>query len=289
MVVLFSKLPFVAAAFLFGVESVAPKSDQPAAQQKPNSALVTDVASPKLRGVNSTSLDIPHALVGAATGKMPCQCVASDPSWKPSARTVPRCVFIDLGAADGNSFNYFLKDGYGPIGNCPNADWSAVLVEANPRFNTDLGNVGAQHQGKVNVMSSTAAYMCEAKTSFFLDTVNTEKNFWGSSMSSSHPDVQRSGAKQKVTVPTMNLNRILVEQTIPGDWVMVKMDIEGSEYDVLPCTAKAGAAHLIDRLYLEQHSPSWGMAGTTPAQMELAKNTLRQKGVDIPNYFSQTL
>merc|ERR1719183_2296402 len=126
-------------------------------------------------------------------------------------------------------------------------------------------------------MSSTAAYMWEAKTSFYLDTVNDAKNYWGSSMSATHPDVQASG-KQKVTVPTSNLNRILYEQTIPGDWVMVKMDIEGSEYDVLPCTAESASASLIDRLYLEQHSPDWGISGTSAQEMEVVKNQLRSRG-----------
>jgi FkbM family methyltransferase len=272
-----------AAAALLGAEAVAPKAVATPIEAKP-----ATVATPKLRGVNASSAEVGHALLGGSKGKMPCQCVASDPSWKACARTVPRCVFIDLGAADGNSFNFFLKDGYGKVGQCPSVQWSAILVEANPRFNTQLAAIGTQNAGHMQVMSSTAAYMCEAQTSFFLDTVNTEKNFWGSSMSSDHPDVQRSG-QQKVTVPTSNLNRILFENTIPGDWVMVKMDIEGSEYDVLPCTASSPSASLIDRLYLEQHAPSWGMAGTTPTQMEDAKNTLRQKGVDIPNYFSYTL
>jgi len=240
--------------------------------------------APKLRGVE-------HVLVAAnssTAGKSPCACVASAPSWKACDRIVPRCVFIDLGAADGNTFNKFMKDGYGPVAKCPSADWSAVLVEANPRFNAKLAAVGTQHPGKVTVMSSTAAYMCEAKTSFFLDTVNTAKNYWGSSMSSTHPDVQKSG-KTKVTVPTLNLNRILYENTIPGDWVMLKMDIEGVEWDVLPCMAQASSSALVDRLYLEQHPAEWGMAGTTPTEMETAKNTLRSKGVDIPDYFSQTL
>merc|ERR1719183_2884118 len=245
-----------------------------------------EAVAPKLRGVEHVmaATNVTHT-----KGKSPCSCVASAPTWKACDRIVPRCVFIDLGAADGNTFNKFMKDGYGPVGNCPSADWSAVLVEANPRFNAKLAAVGSQHPGKVTVMSSTAAYMCEAKTSFFLDTVNTANNYWGSSMSSTHPDVQKSG-KTKVTVPTMNLNRILYENTIPGDWVMLKMDIEGVEYDVLPCTAQAPAASLMDRLYLEQHN--WlahGLAGTTEAQMEAAKNTLRSRGVDIPAYFSNTL
>jgi len=227
----------------------------------------------------------PEAEAAAA----PCTCVMSDPSWTPSVRTVPRCVFIDLGAADGNSFQTFLSNGFGDLAKCPGGQWSAVLVEANPLFNTKLAAVAAQHPGQINMMSATAAYMCEATTSFFLDTKNTDKNFWGSSMSNDHPDVQ--GGKEKVTVPTMNLNKILLELTIPGDWVTVKMDIEGSEYDVLPCTAQAPAASLIDRLYMEQHTwlPRTGLAGTTPAQMDDAKNTLLSRGVEIPEYFSDTL
>jgi len=282
------KMGFAALALSLGAEAVAPKGAAPQMEAKPAAAPArsASAATAKLRGMNASA--IPHSLAGEATNAaLPCQCVASDPAWKACARTVPRCVFIDLGAANGNTFEHFMKDGYGPVASCPSVQWSAVLVEANPRFNADLSKVGQQHPN-VKVLSSTAAFMCEGKTSFYLDTVNTAKNFWGSSMSSNHPDVKNSG-KQKVTVPTMNLNRILFEQTIPGDWVMVKMDIEGSEFDVLPCTAQSPSASLIDRLYLEQHSPDWGMSGTTPQQMEIAKSTLRSKGVDIPDYFSQTL
>jgi FkbM family methyltransferase len=259
-----------------------PKNDAPVVDAK--------ASLPKLRGVNASSVE--HALIGSQAGNMPCQCEASNPAWKKCTRTVPRCVFIDLGAADGNSFNDFLKGTYGPVDKCPSVQWHAVLVEANPRFDQDLGNVGKEHRGLIDVMSSTAAYICEAQTSFYLDTVNTGQNFWGSSMSENHPDVQKSG-KQKVTVPTSNLNRILYEGTIPGDWVMVKMDIEGSEYDVLPCLSTSESASLIDRLYLEDHHflppQSRGSAGTSVEQFQASKEKLKARGVDIPDYFSNTL
>jgi len=288
MVALLSKMAGAAAVFFAATNAAAPKAGATQLEAKP----VAKAPRSTLRGnANATAVEVPHALT--ATGitkaaKMPCNCVASDPSWIAPVRTVPRCVFIDLGAADGNSFNEFLSGKWGDVAKCPSVQWSAVLVEANPLFDTKLAAVAAQHPGKVTALSSTAAYMCEGSTSFFLDTKNTDKNFWGSSMSESHPDTE--GGKTKVTVPTSNLNRILHEQTIPGDWVMVKMDIEGSEYDVLPCTAQAPAASLMDRLYLEQHT--WlahGLAGTTEAQMTAAKNTLRSRGVDIPAYFSNTL
>merc|ERR1719409_1006068 len=101
---------------LLGAESVSPQS----------------TPSIKLRGMNASSVQTHHSLIGGVSGKMPCQCVASDPSWKACTRTVPECVFIDLGAADGNSFNVFLSNGYGKVAQCPSVKWSAVLVEANP-------------------------------------------------------------------------------------------------------------------------------------------------------------
>lgn len=283
MVSSFSKIALAVAMLSLSAEAVAPTKVAPMEAK-------TAISSPKLRGLNASSVEIPQALIG--TKKMPCQCELANPKWTKCARTVPRCVFIDLGAADGNSFAHFLKDGYGPLGQCPSVDWHAMLVEANPRFDKQLGDIGKQHNGKIDVMSSTAAYMCEAETSFYLDTVNTEKNFWGSSMNENAPDAVASG-KQKVTVPTSNLNRILFENTIPGDWVMLKMDIEGSEYDVIPCLADSDSASLVDRLYLEEHGhlpvASHGMAGTTPQAFAASKDKLKAKGVDIPDYFSYTL
>jgi FkbM family methyltransferase len=285
MVALLSKWAF--AMLMLQVDSASLKNGPPGKEAKAKSQ---DAAVPKLRGMNSSS--VAHALVGSQAGSVPCQCELTNPNWMPCTRTVPRCVFIDLGAADGNSFNQFLSGAYGPVDKCPSVQWHAVLVEANPRFDQQLQEVGTTYSGLVTVMSSTAAYMCEASTSFYLDTVNTQKNYWGSSMSPNHPDVQKSG-KQKVTVPTSNLNRILFENTIPGDWVLVKMDIEGSEYDVLPCLADAPSASLIDRLYLEDHhflpQESRGSLGTTVPQFQAAKEKLKAKGVDVPDYFTDTL
>lgn len=218
----------------------------------------------------------------------PCACTTSDPSWVKTTRTTPKCIFVDLGAADGNSFAAFLNNQYGQVSNCVGGNWEATLVEANPRFNQALSAVVGKYPGQVTALSSTAAYMCEAKTSFFLDTKDVQTNYWGSSLSANHPDVKKSGL-QKVEVPMMNLHRLLYEKTIPGDTVIVKMDIEGAEYDILPCLANSNEATLVDHLFVEVHDPAWGMVGTTPAGMEAAKATLRQKGVDIPKYFSPTL
>jgi len=219
-----------------------------------------------------------------------CKCQVSDPSWKKTMRNTPKCIFVDLGAANGNTFQDFLDNRYGDLKNCAygTGDYEAFLVEANPRFDKPLKQIGDSNK-KVHVLSSHAAYMCEATTSFFLDTVNVDNNYWGSSMSKNHRDTKASGL-QKVTVPTSNLMRILYENTIPGDWVMVKMDIEGAEWDILPCLANSPIAHSIDRLYLEQHPADWAASGTKDESViPDAKAKLSSKGVDIPGYFSETL
>lgn len=224
----------------------------------------------------------------AAQEDAPCSCVPSSASWSKCTRTTPKCIWIDLGAADGNSFKSFLSNYYGPVANCPSGQWEAMLVEANPRFDQELSQVASEWPGSMHMYSSTAAYMCKAHTSFYLDTVTHANNYWGSSMSPNAADVKASGL-QKVTVPTMNLNQILYEMTIPGDWVMVKMDIEGAEWDILPCLALAPAASLVDRLFVEIHNQSMSSTGTDPATMEAAQALLRLRGIDIPAYFSNTL
>jgi len=215
-----------------------------------------------------------------------CQCLANDPSWAATARTTPKCIFVDLGAADGNTFQEFLNNHYGPIANCPGGQWEAYLVEANPHFDAPLQALATQYPGQVHVMSSTAAYSCVAEVSFFIDTDPTH-NHWGSSMSDAAPDAVKSG-KQKVTVPTTNVIQLIAQNVIPADWVMLKVDIEGAEYEVVPCLSNFLHANLIDRMYLEEHT--WFDSGSAngPVQMAEAKQKLQAAGVDIPAYFTQT-
>jgi len=218
-----------------------------------------------------------------------CQCMANNAAWPVTTRAVPKCIFIDLGAADGNTFRAFMDGTYGPLSNCPSGGkWEATLVEANPRFDAPLKKTEGTYPGKVQAKSSHAAYMCEAQTTFYLDTQSHANNYWGSSMSENHVDTKRSGLT-KVTVPTVNIIKLLTETTIPGDYVILKMDIEGAEWDILPCLAQAQAASLVDRLLVEVHPKEWGNAGTTQGDMDVAMATLRSKGVEIPAYNSQTL
>lgn len=244
--------------------------------------------------------DISHEKNSAIAMRSPpkCTCEKIHPTWKPSNRTQggpggETCIFIDLGAAGGNTFDAFLNNSYVDVETCTRygrGSWTAFLVEANPRFNEPLRAQAAKYPpGYVTTLPSTAAYMCDGQTSFFLDTVNGQKDYWGSSMSANHPDVVKSQG-QNVTVPTVNILKLIYENVIPDDKVILKMDIEGAEFDILPCLAQSPVANLVDVLYLEKHDPSWGSIGTTAADMDNYINMLKTKNnISIPTYISETL
>ena len=54
-------------------------------------------------------------------------------------------------------------------------------------------------------------------------------------------------------VPLLNFSRWLQQNVVAEDFVVVKMDIEGSEYEVLPSLLRSRAVTLVDELLLEVH------------------------------------
>ena len=71
------------------------------------------------------------------------------------------------------------------------------------------------------------------------------------SLNSNHPDIVKSGNK-KVTVKCVDIGRILAEYD-ENDFIIVKMDIEGSEYELLLDLAQKNVLKLIDQLAIEHH------------------------------------
>jgi len=240
-----------------------------------------------MHGARSGSSRKQKAAKLSAHQRPQCQCMPNNVLWQTTDRTVPKCIFIDLGAGSGDSFESFLGERFGSLQDCPSGQWEAWLVEANPQFTNDLSRAEAKFPGQVHPLSSTAAYMCAGETSFFVD-----HEWWvhhqASSMTGTNPVFEQTG-KTKITVPMVNVVQLINENTIPEDTVILKVDIEGAEYDVIPCLAQNTKAGLVDRLFLEEHT--WFETGFSngPQEMLIAKDKLRSMNVSIPDYFSPTL
>jgi FkbM family methyltransferase len=151
----------------------------------------------------------------------------------------PKNVFLDLGANKGDSIVNFL--GFtenaqgGKMSNLidmnlvKNRSWIIYAVEANPHFNKALSDLKKQierdNKIKMQVYNETAAWTQDGFIEFFVDTVNSGNDFWGSSLNKNHPDAVRSGQKS-VKVRSVEIAR-LIKQYDERDLVVVKMDIEG--------------------------------------------------------------
>jgi FkbM family methyltransferase len=160
------------------------------------------------------------------------------------------------------------------------------LFEANPVFNPALIRAKEKYDElgiKVNIFPSTVVDVRDGTRTFFLDTVNTGHDFWGSSIYANHPDAVKSKSNG-TELTSINLSRWLLMNTLPRDFVVVKMDVEGAEYELVPHMVEMGAWIVVDYLLVEWH----GL--TVPKDVvDLAKaaaEKLKAEGVNVPLYDS---
>mmetsp|Transcript_98552 Transcript_98552/g.279126 ORF Transcript_98552/g.279126 Transcript_98552/m.279126 type:complete len:252 (-) Transcript_98552:47-802(-) len=210
-----------------------------------------------------------------------CSCQPEGPWAKPAARQ-GKCIFVDLGAANGNSFEVFRQrqEPYASA-NLPAVcahSWEAWLMEANPLFTQDLRRLEQIYPGQVHSLAENACFSCDGVSRFHLDP-NATHNHWGSTLT-------RGADPGSIEVPTQNLLRLLTLWTIPEDYVIVKMDIEGAEYDIVPCLARSQIGTNIDLFFVEVHPNNVNaMAVQT---FNTAKQNLVSRGVLMPLYSSAT-
>lgn len=218
-------------------------------------------------------------------GRPPCKCISESDEWVRYNRTKlkkePRCLFIDLGANDGNSFEFFLGDWYIPLADCPGGRWEAILVEAHPVFDKRLQEIEKLKSPHVTAMTSTAAFNCEESITFNTDVKGAE-HYQRSS-------IGRGELGGQVTVPMVNVLRLIYENASPEDMVILKMDIEGAEFDIIPCLVNFPDAELIDRFFVEIHWKGWSLYGNGKNLLQASLDNLRARGVEIPSdYFTAT-
>ena len=187
----------------------------------------------------------------------------------------PKNVFFDLGANIGDSIdNLFgtnnLKAQGGDMKSKISSykldqKWTIYAIEGNSFFDDNLrelkNKLSKKH--KLILLNGTVATTYDGKITFYLDKKNKGVNFWGSSILKEHPDVVNSNSTFE-TKPCVDMARLL-KQYSEDDFIVVKMDIEGAEFDLLLHLAKENVLKLIDVLFVEYH---WGLSPyKTPADV----------------------
>ncbi|KAL1503721.1 hypothetical protein AB1Y20_012193 [Prymnesium parvum] len=214
-----------------------------------------------------------------------CLCVEPHPPFSHPARP-PQCFFFDLGLNVGDStvafFDLNHNDPHFPhfpcifhkassyVGACTKTataarqilgdvtlpalrergleprDCHVVGVEMLGKYSSPLSAVAANLSSagrSVEFLLERAATTCEANLSYSLSKFATDGLL---------PAAGLGRAKHRVR--SVNVLRLLMERTQPQDFVVMKMDLEGHEYHLIPCLASSRRARtLIDQLFVEEH------------------------------------
>lgn len=205
----------------------------------------------------------------------PCVCQPSSASWRKLKRTVTepkQCFFMNVGAGSAAAYDVAsMLARRVELGGFEPQQCRTYVFEANPRFDGALRQFEAQLPQLVTAMPSTAAYSCVPPG--------------GGKAELGHDLVQQPGGGGQ-SVGIVNILRFIYEAAAPGDHVILKLDLGGAEWDILPCLARSPAARLVDVIYIRDQklSRSLGSFGTIISELQPTLDRLQQFGVRVIRY-----
>lgn len=160
-----------------------------------------------------------------------------------------RFVFFDLGANRGDTVYKFFKGEVIELKDKKEEKWIVHAFEPNSKFTKELikmkEDIGKDYE--INLYKETAAWIYDGKITFYVDTGSQFSE--GTSILKEHPYVNKG---QNFTVPCVDVAK-LINSYDSNDYVVVKIDIEGAEYDLLMHFIKNNVLEKIDYLIIEYH------------------------------------
>jgi FkbM family methyltransferase len=159
-------------------------------------------------------------------------------------------LYIDCGSNLGQGYDFFSKY-------FPNTKFDHILIEPNPFCITELKNKyfkeGIETQG-LRIIGK-AADIKDGTTLFY--GVNKYKGKYsdGASIKEFHNSALYDlDKKDALEVETFDFSKFINDCSKIYELIIVKMDIEGSEYDILNKLLSDGNANYIDLIFIEFHS-----------------------------------
>ena len=185
-----------------------------------------------------------------------------------------RNIFIDLGANNGKSISLCVekkhsvgKDGHGDTGGleglCEDKNWEIVAFEANPMFSKDLMDLKDFYEKskavrKFHIFNETAIGVETGSTILALDD-----NELGLSSSVEPRSAVMRGfngwGSRRIKINMIGISDLFASLDIhKDDFVVLKVDIEGAEFELLRRIVTHGLQSKIDVLAVEYHDNNPG-------------------------------
>ena len=149
-----------------------------------------------------------------------------------------RKIFLDCGANRGQSINAFLKE-------FPNSNEFEIFSFEPSKSEEILSSLNNYKSEKIKIFNSA------------VDTQDGYKKFYDSGDTSSSL-IDRNRTKNIIKVKTISLSKFILENFDKKNYIILKIDIEGSEYDVIDDLSKKGIFNSIDLFFAEIHGSKTG-------------------------------
>lgn len=180
-------------------------------------------------------------------------------------------IFIDCGAYNGSSirkFKQMVSDAF---------NFQMFSFEANPAFFEDIEKTGT-------TLLRKAVWIEDGKKDFFIvtkDKYDSEDMKTGAStLNETKNEWNLKGHKETTafSVDTIDLSSWILNNFEKNDYIILKMDIEGSEYEVLGKMISDGALSFINELWIEFH---YQKCGVTKQEHDSLVNSLKEFDIKI--------
>jgi FkbM family methyltransferase len=159
-------------------------------------------------------------------------------------QSAPRRIFIDCGANTCTVLRAFIK-------RFPNFEFFAF--EAQPELAVEGERVIRElPQTKIRYFSK-AVWIRDEEISFYLATQWGPNHRGGSTLVTGNTNQSAIDYESPIQVKAIDFSSWLGANFSPEDYIIVKMDIEGAEYDVLEKVVTDGNLKLLDELIIEFH------------------------------------
>jgi len=164
-----------------------------------------------------------------------------------------RKVFIDCGANDGCSVRCFRDT-------IPGADEFEIhSFEANPNLNKYFPIDGVQYYNK-------AVWVEDGTISFYNVSVDKYGNDSGETGASTVCEQKalyniapgRHEENEIINVESIDLSKWIMSNFNKDDFIVLKLDVEGAEYDILPKMIEDGSMQYVNELLIEFHNKKCG-------------------------------
>jgi len=209
------------------------------------------------------------------------RCVIYKPEILGCRQNFPRFIYIDMGAEHyPSSMGNWFRHRY------PNHDaFQLIALEADPFKNGLKGGKSWRSHPQVEMLKF-AAWTSNTTVEFLSEGFGAhmtgDQNLTGEIQKGNRVDLREFGdpkqAKHVVQVQTLDVADLLHRRVTPRDYVVVKMDIEGAEYEVVPHLISAGVAPLIDEMFLEVHAQ---LPGSSSRRKPLVSGKSKQSSFNL--------